>query len=169
MTVVHRLTISPGDPSSRVDNLTIDRDGVDVRAQCRHLATVLTITGDIDARNIDRVSVYATRLVAVGSALLLDLSGVGFFAAQGISVLFAVDDACRRVELPWALVTSHAVDRVLRISERDEILPAASSVADAMQYFVLLARMRRQVPLAARRPRTRGVTPMSLGTSAGSR
>jgi anti-anti-sigma factor len=169
MTVAHRLTIPAGDPSSRVDNLTIDRDGVDMRAQCRHLATVLTITGDIDARNIDRVSVYATRLVAAGSALLLDLSGVGFFAAQGISVLIAVDDACRRVELPWALVTSHAVDRMLRLSERDEILPAASSVADAMQYFVLLARMRRQVPLSARRPRTRGVTPMSLGTSAGSR
>jgi anti-anti-sigma factor len=169
MTVAHRLTTSAGDPSSRDGNLTIDRDGVDVRAHCRHLATVLTIAGDIDARNIDRVSAYATGLVAVGNPLLLDLSSVVFLAAQGISVLIDVDDACRRVELPWALVTSHAVDRVLRFSDRDDILPAASSVPDAMQYFVLLARMRRQVPLSARRPRTRAVTPMSLGTSAGSR
>jgi hypothetical protein len=38
----------------------------------------LTISGDIDARNIDRVSAYAARLVLVGSALILDLSGVIF-------------------------------------------------------------------------------------------
>lgn len=169
MTVVHSVNLSKSDPSSRDHNLTIDRDGVDVRAQCRHLATVLTIAGDIDARNIDRVRAYATGLVVVGNALLLDLTGVRFIAAQGISVLITVDDACRSIELPWALVTSHAVDRVLRISERDDILPVASSVPDAMQYFVLLARMRRQVPLSARRPHARGMTPMSLGTSAGRR
>jgi anti-anti-sigma factor len=169
MTVAHRVTTSEGEPPSRDDNFTIDRDGVAVRAQCRHLATVLTISGDIDARNIDRISAYTTGLVAVGNALLLDLSSVGFFAAQGISVLIAVDDACRRVELPWALVTSHAVDRVLRLSESDDVLPTASSVPDAMQYFVLRARMRRQAPLSARRPRADGVTPMPLGTSAGSR
>jgi hypothetical protein len=68
--------------------------------------------------------------------LLLDLSGVAFFAAQSISVLISVDDACRSAELPWALVPSHAVDRVLRISQDDDILPVASSVPDAMQYFV---------------------------------
>jgi hypothetical protein len=91
---------------------------------------------------------------------------VGFFAAQSISVLIAVDDACRRAESPWALVSSHAVDRVLRISRRDDILPVASSVPDAMQYFADLARGRRQV---ARGPRVLGVTPMSVATSAGSR
>jgi anti-anti-sigma factor len=169
MTIARSLTTSEADPPSRDDNLTIDRDGVAVRAQCRHLATVLTISGDIDARNIDRISTYATGLVAVGNALLLDLSSVGFFAAQGISVLIAVDDACRRVELPWALVTSHAVERVLHLSESDDILPTASSVPDAMQYFVLLARTRRQAPLSARRPNAHGVTTMSLGTSAGRR
>jgi anti-anti-sigma factor len=123
-----------------------------MRAQLHHLATLLTISGDIDARNIDRVSDYATRLVPVGNALLLDLSGVEFFAAQSISMLVAVDDTCRSAELPWALITSHAVDRVLRIREDDDILPVASSVPDAMQYFADLARMRQQVPLSPRRP-----------------
>jgi anti-anti-sigma factor len=148
MTIVHRLNTADGDLGCDGHQLTIDRDGVDMRAQLRHLATVLTVSGDIDARNIDRVSAYATRLVPVGNALLLDLSGVGFFAAQGISVLVAVGDACGDAGLPWALVTSHAVDRVLRISEDDDILPVASSVPDAMRYFADLARVRQQVPLS---------------------
>ena len=153
MTVVHSLATADGDLPCRDDRpLTIERDGVDVRAQSRHLATVLTISGDIDARNAARLSVYATALVPVGNALLLDLSGVAFFAAQSISVLIAVDDACHSAELPWALVTNHAVDRVLRISQDDDILPVASSVPDAMQYFVHLTRVRRQVPLSARQP-----------------
>jgi anti-anti-sigma factor len=158
MTVVHSLATADGDFPCRDDNPpTIERDRVDVRAQSRHLATVLTISGDVDASNTDRVSTYATALVPVGSALLLDMSGVAFFAAQSISVLIAVDDACHSAELPWALVTSHAVDRVLRISQDDDILPVASSVPDAIQYFVHLTRMRRDVPLSARRPSARRV------------
>jgi anti-anti-sigma factor len=169
MTVAHSLTTSNGNLSSRYDNLSIERDGVDVRAQYRHLAMVVTISGDIDARNTARVTGYITDLVPVGDALVLDLSGVGFLAAQSISVLSAVDDAWHSAELPWALVTSHAVDRVLRLSQDDDIFPVASSVPDAMQYFALLTRVRRQVPLSARQPRARGIASMSLETSAGSR
>jgi hypothetical protein len=58
----------------------------------------------------------------VGNALLLDLGDVAFSAAQSISVLVAVDDACHSAGLPWALITSHAVDRVLRIGQDDDIL-----------------------------------------------
>jgi anti-anti-sigma factor len=170
MIVAHSLNTTDGDLPCRADyQLTIDRDGVDMRARLHHLATMLTIRGDIDARNSDRVSAYATRLVPVGNALLLDLSGVDFFAAQSISMLVAVDETCRGAELPWALITSHAVDRVLRISEDDDILPVASSVPDAMEYFADLARMRQQVALSARRPIAPGVRSMSLGTSAGAR
>jgi len=156
MTIVHHLNTADGDLPCRDDHhLPTVHDGVEMRAQLRHLATVLTISGDIDASNVDRVRAYAARLVPVGNAFLLDLSGVGFFAAQSISVLVAVGDACGNAELPWALVTSHAVNRVLRINEHDDILPVASSVPDAMRYFADLARVRQQVPLS-------GVTSMSL-------
>jgi anti-anti-sigma factor len=162
MTVVHSLATADGDLPCRDEGPpTIERDGVDVRAQSRHLATVLTISGDVDASNAARVSAYATALVPAGNALLLDLSGVAFFAAQSISVLIAVDDACHSAELPWALVTSHAVDRVLGISRDDDIFPTASSVPDAMQYFVHLTRVRRQVPLPATRPSARRVASVS--------
>jgi hypothetical protein len=97
----------------------------------------------------------------VGNVLLLDLRGVAFFAAHSISVLITVDDACHSAELPWALVTSRAVDRVLGISEDDDIFPVASSVPNAMHYFVHLTRVRRQVPLSARRPSARRVASVS--------
>jgi anti-anti-sigma factor len=149
MTVAHSLNTADGGRPCRADrHLTADSDSVHMRAHLRHLATVLTISGDIDARNTDRVNAYAARLVPVGNAFLLDLSGVGFLAAQSISVLVTVGDACDDAGLPWALVTSHAVDRVLRISEHDDILPVASSVADGMQYFADLARVRQEVPLS---------------------
>jgi anti-anti-sigma factor len=173
MTVLHRLATADNDLPYCYGNLAIDRDGVDVRTQSRHLATVLTISGDIDARNTARISSYATALVPLGTALLLDLSGVGFFAAQSISVLSAIEDACRSAALPWALVTSYAVDRVLRLSQEDDILPVVSSVPDAMQYFVLLTRVRRQVPLSSSQVRSstrclqphRQLGPGSLGDS----
>jgi anti-anti-sigma factor len=170
MTVAHRLDTADSDLPCRADHhLTIERDGVDVRAHLRHLATILTISGDIDARNTDRVSAYAARLVPVGNALLVDLSGVSFFAARSISVLVTVGDACGKAELPWALVTSHAIDRVLRISEHDDILPVASSVPDGMQYFADLARVRQQVTLSARRPSAPGIRSMPLERSASTR
>jgi hypothetical protein len=75
--------------------------------------------------------------------------------------LIAVDDACHSAELPWALVTSHAVDRVLRISQDDDIFPVASSAPDAMRYFVHLTRVRREVPLSAIPPSARRVASVS--------
>jgi hypothetical protein len=76
MTVVQRLKTANGDLPCRANHfLTIDRDSVDMQAQLRHLATVLTISGDIDARNTNRINSYATRLVPVGNALLLDQWG----------------------------------------------------------------------------------------------
>jgi anti-anti-sigma factor len=170
MIVAHRLNTTGYILSRRADHhLTADRGGVDMRAQLRHLATILTISGDIDARNIDRVSAYATRLVPVGNALLLDLSGVTFFAAQSISVLVTVGDACDNAGSPWALITSHAVDRVLRISEHDDVLPVASSVPDGIQYFADLASVRQQVPSFAKLPSAPGVRSIQLEPSSNPR
>jgi anti-anti-sigma factor len=127
-----------------------------MRAHDRRLATVVTISGDIDATNIDRVSEYITRFVLVGNAIILDLSDVYFIAAQGISVLIAIDDVYCAAAVHWALVPSHAVSRLLRISDHDNILPTASSVPEAMRHLAKHARVRRrQLPLVTRRPSLR--------------
>lgn len=153
MSVAHKPTTSEGDVASRYGDLTADRDGVEIQAYLCHLATVVTVSGDVDATNIARVTADVTRLVEVGNALLVDLSGVGFFAAHSLSALLAIDSACQHAELPWALITSHAVNRALRLSECGEIVPTVSSVPAAMQYFPHLTRMRRHVPLTTKRRR----------------
>jgi anti-anti-sigma factor len=115
------------------DDPTVGDDRVRIRAHCRHQATVVTISGDVDAANSDRVHDFATRFAVVGNSLIVDLSGVDFFSARGISVLIAVDDACRTAEVPWALVPSRIVGRVLQLTSCDSILPTASSVPAALR------------------------------------
>jgi anti-anti-sigma factor len=106
----------------------------------------VTISGDVDATNIDRVSEYATHLVMVGNALVLDLSDINFLSAQGISVLIAIDDTCCAAVLQWTLIPSHAVNRLLRINDDENTFPTASSVPEALQHFANHARVRRRLP-----------------------
>lgn len=112
---------------------SVDVDRVRMRALMRHQATVVTISGDVDASNDYRVHDFATRFVAVSKALILDLSGVEFFSAAGLSVLIAVDEACRTADVEWALIGSRVVNRVLRLIDCDTTLPTASSVPEALK------------------------------------
>jgi anti-anti-sigma regulatory factor len=147
MTVLS-LPASPADRrTSGCGDATIGGDGVQLRAQYLHLATVVTISGQVDAANGDRVHDFATRFVWISDALILDLSGVEFLAARGISALIAVDDACHTAEVPWTLVPSRVVSRVLRLTDCDTV-PTASSVPAALRQVVALTRARRQVALA---------------------
>jgi anti-anti-sigma factor len=145
-----RLTSAHGHPAD-------GGDGVRMRAHSRHQGTVVTISGDIDASNSERVHDFATRFVLVDNALILDLSGVEFFAACGVSVLIAVDDACRTAEVPWALVGSRAVSRVLQLTERDTTLPTANSVPEALRMVTALTRARRRLALMATTAQRRAV------------
>lgn len=132
----------------------IDLDGVRARAQCGRLVTVVTISGEIDVSNVEDVTAYAFRSVLVGNALLLDMSGVEFFGVRGISLFVALEHACRGTGLPWALITSPAVERVLRLSGQKDAMPVANSARTAMQYFAYVAHA------TARPRRARGLLPM---------
>ncbi|MDP9166893.1 MAG: STAS domain-containing protein [Actinomycetota bacterium] len=129
------------------DDAAIVRDGVRMRAQSRHEATVVTISGDVDAVTSDRVQGFATRVVPGGNGLILDLSGVEFFSARGISVLTAVDDACRSAEVQWVLVSSPIVSRLLRLTGYDTAMPTASSVPTALRQLAALSQARRRLAL----------------------
>lgn len=133
MTVLPRPAICADGFSPGRDDPAICGHGVRMRAQCRHLATVVTISGEVDLVNGDGVQAFATRFVRVGNALILDLSGVDFFGARGVSVVIAVDDACRIASKPWAMVPSPMVSRVLRLTDCDALVPTANSVAAALR------------------------------------
>jgi anti-anti-sigma factor len=132
-------------------NAALDCNTVHMRAQCRHLATVVTISGRIDATNVGPVSQYARRFVLAEKPFVLDLSGVDSFAAKCISMLRIVDEQCRSAAVEWALVASPAVTHLLHIGDDAAIFPTAASVAEALHEFAddILTRRRGLLPLLA--------------------
>ncbi|ORW05918.1 STAS domain-containing protein [Mycobacterium kyorinense] len=136
-------------PTPRHGSPVIDCGGATVRAQCRHLATVVTISGAVDAMNVERVSEYSRHFVLSDKPLILDLSGVDCLASDGIRLLYRIDDDCRAAGVEWALIASPAVSRVLQITNDDGMFPTAESVHEALHYFAdaISARRRLLMPL----------------------
>ena len=58
----------------RYGNPALDCGGAKLRGQCRQLATVLTVTGTLDAANIDLVMAQAKKYVIPEKPVILDLS-----------------------------------------------------------------------------------------------
>jgi anti-anti-sigma factor len=132
---------------ARLANLPFDCNGAQVRAQCRHLANVVTISGAIDAMNVERITECCERFIQPDKPLVLDLSGVNCLAAQGIRFLSRIDDDCAVAGLEWALIASQPVIRVLRITDDQARFPVVGSVHEALHYFADAASARRRLLL----------------------
>lgn len=128
-------------------HLPFDCHGALVRAQCRHLATVVTITGTVDASNVDQVIKHAQRFNLPDKAFVLDLSGLDTFGAQAVRLLYAVDEACAVEGLEWALIPSQAVSLTLLVTHGDIDFPTATTVHEALQFFAEATTARRRVLL----------------------
>lgn len=137
--------------TSRYGNPVVDQEGARIRAHCRHVATVVTISGQIDAANAELVAVAVKRFILPDKPVVLDLSGVSSFAPQAIRFLTAFDDMCQAVGVGWALVAGDAVSRRLARS-KDVQLPVTSSVAKALHDFddAILDRRRFLLPLLSK-------------------
>jgi anti-anti-sigma factor len=109
------MTIPIARPVSKPasDVSTFDFGGAQVRAHCRHLATVVTIRGEIDGLNVDRIGEYIRRFILGETHLVLDMSDVSHFAPAGIALLHMLDEDCRTAEVEWTLVASPAVIELL--------------------------------------------------------
>jgi anti-anti-sigma regulatory factor len=127
--------------------LPFDCNGAAVRAQCRHLATVVTITGSIDASNVDQVIDYASRFNLPDNPFVLDLTGLDTFSPQAVRLLYAVDDACNAAGLEWAHIPSQAVSLTLLMTNADISFPTATTVHEALQYFADATTARRSLLL----------------------
>ena len=130
----------------RYGNPAVECDGAELRAQCRHLAMVVTVSGVIDDDNVDRLTHKVRRLVLAEKPFALDMSDVTFLSARGVSLLYALDDECDIAGVDWALIASPAVLDVLRMV--DDAFPITVSVPEALHHFAegTLAR-RRLLPL----------------------
>lgn len=123
---------------------TFDCGGAQIRAHCRHLATVVTVRGDVDAGNVERVSEYLWRFTLGSNPVVLDLTGVGHFAAAGISLVRRFDEDCRAAGVEWTLVASPAITGLL--GDQGEF-PIARSPHEALRNLAEAIVSRRQLVL----------------------
>lgn len=99
--------------ATRRGNCAFDCGGAQIRAHRHHLATVVTIHGDIHAANVDGTSEHIRRFTLVGNPVVLDLSDVSHFAAPVISLLHTFDGECGAAGVEWTLVASPAISELL--------------------------------------------------------
>jgi anti-anti-sigma regulatory factor len=129
-------------------NQAVDCDGAQMRAVCRQLATVVTVTGDISDANVDHISACAKRFVLSEKPFVLDLSGVNSFSPECISLLYAIDENCDRAGVEWLVIASQPVHRTLHLFGERETFPTVGSVAEALHHFAdLIGERRRLLPL----------------------
>lgn len=124
-------------------NPTFSCGGADIRAHCRQLATVVTISGALDDLNVERASRYTQRFILAEKPFVLDVSGVTSFTPEAISLLFTVDDACTAAGVDWSLVASRSVEQALRDCGIE--FTAAGSVPEALNHFADAMVARRQL------------------------
>ena len=143
------MTIAIATRSDRRENDTFDFGGARIRAHCRHLATVVTIRGEVDAVNVDRVSKYIRRFILGTDPVVLDMSGITHFSPAGISLLCMFDEACRAAGVEWTLVASPAVIEFVG-DGRDQdqgLFPVTRSVHEALRNLADAIVNRRQLVL----------------------
>jgi anti-anti-sigma factor len=147
-TVTERLLMAIATAAARQGNDVFQCSGAQIRAHCRHLATVVTIRGEIDAVNVEAASEYIRRFILASSPVVLDMSDVSHFAAAGISLLSAFDDECRAAGVEWTLVASPTVLELLDQGEQHEALfPVTHSVQEALRDLANAIVIRRQLVL----------------------
>ncbi|MBP2454691.1 STAS domain-containing protein [Mycolicibacterium lutetiense] len=117
----------------RYGNSAVICGGASMRAQCRQLATVVTVKGDIDSYNIDQIGSYVNRFILAEKPLALDLSGVNSFSPQAISLFYDIDDRCGALGVDWAVIASQPV--IAEIRDQQVGVPLSSSVPEALHHF----------------------------------
>jgi anti-anti-sigma factor len=93
---------------------------------------VITAHGEIDAANAPEFVDYALRHADEIGGLVVDLSGVEFFATAGFAALHTLNVRCAGESIQWASVPSAAVIRVLRVCDPDSTLPFFDGVDAAL-------------------------------------
>ncbi len=124
-------------------NPTFDCDGADIRAHCRQLAIVVTISGALHQGNVERATRYTERFILAEKPFVLDLSRVTSLTREAVSLLFDVDDHCAAAGVEWSLIAGRAVEQTLR--EVGVEFVGAGSVPEALNHFADAMVARRQL------------------------
>ncbi len=118
-------------PDDSVDHLVCHAAMFETRRP-KPSTAVVSAYGELDAANGNQFVDYALRNADELEWLVIDLSGLSFFATAGFSALHTLNVQCAGENIRWALVPSLAVDRLLRICDPDSTLPICVDVANAL-------------------------------------
>ncbi|TVS83124.1 STAS domain-containing protein [Mycobacterium helveticum] len=141
------MLMTIADIRTRQGNSTFAYGGAQLRAYCRHLATVVTIRGELDAGNADQIGEHLRRFVLGESPVVLDMSEVHRLGAPGHALLAALDEQCRAAGLEWVLVAGPAGTDVLGDDGAQARFPIADSVRQALHHLADGIAGRRQLML----------------------
>ena len=129
-------------------NPALDCSGAQMRALCRQLATVVTVSGEINESNLDRISAYAQRFVLTEKPFVLDLTGVNSFRRNVFHCCTPSTRIADHAGVEWSVVASQPVNRTLRLFGERETFPTVGSVAEALHDFAdCIGERRRLLPL----------------------
>ena len=133
--------------SPRHAHLPFDCDGAAVRAQCRSLGTVVTITGAVDSTNVDLVSEYTKRFILPDKPFVLDLANLDSFAAQAVRLIYRIEAVCTAAGVEWSVIPSEAVNTALLVTHEESSFPVFVSAHEALHYFAAATSARRRMLL----------------------
>ncbi len=112
---------------------SINCHGAAIEVRKHGPATLLVVTGEVDAANAHHFDSALRRLTGAERPVLVDLSGVGFIGVQGLRGLLQFDEQCRRSGTAWVLVADTMVRRVLRIARPGQAVLAVGTVREAVR------------------------------------
>lgn len=103
---------------------------------------IVTVDGDIDAINGRALGRYVERHARASSQLIVDLSALNYFGAQGFTALHYISACCEHNQVDWTVVGGVEVQRLLRICDPDGELPVEASREQAARRLSRVARNR---------------------------
>jgi anti-anti-sigma factor len=94
--------------------------------------TVVTVDGELDAANADQLAVYVQRNARRARRVVLDLRELDFIGTAGFSALHRINVVCSGAQVSWAMATSPAVARLLRVCDPDGTLPVTTPTQEPL-------------------------------------
>lgn len=101
-------------------------------ARCDPSGTLITVDGELDAANADQLAAYVRHVVGRSPRVILDLRGLKFIGTAGFSALHRINVVCSAAQASWAMASSPAVSRLLRICDPDGTLPVTTPMAEPL-------------------------------------
>lgn len=127
----HVPTIQPG-PLDPTTDLLVRNTAQFATSWPQPATALVTVHGEVDAANDDDFVTHALAHTEEAQRMVIDLSGLTFFATTGFSALHTLNVECIGQQVRWALVSGPAVDRVLRICDPDSTLPVCADLNEAL-------------------------------------